>query len=200
MLVPELNMALLNIPKCGSSTVRKCLENHAQKRKMVPQSINLIDHLSISEMSLKVKSAGLDIQNLRVVGIIRKPIERYLSALNYAFSDKYSRSLKEYVGMTLTDRGKEGDKYTYKTYFRTMSSFLDLSIKNLALYRFEDLQEAVASFGYTGFVPHLNKSRKRFSMEQLDPYMEDILSFYEDDIKLYNSTPLRAKQETTLCM
>ena len=173
-------MALLNIPKCGSSTVRKCLENHAQKRKMVPQSINLIDHLSISEMSLKVKSAGLDIQNLRVVGIIRKPIERYLSALNYAFSDKYSRSLKEYVGMTLTDRGKEGDKYTYKTYFRTMSSFVfQNSIPILCV---------------------LNKSRKRFSMEQLDPYMEDILSFYEDDIKLYNSTPLRAKQETTLCM
>ena len=197
MLVPDLNMVLLNIPKCGSSTVRRCLENHIQKHKMIAQNANFLDHLSLSEMALKLETLGFNIQKLRIIGIVRNPLDRYLSALNYAFGDKYSCSLAECVDMTLTK--DSGDKYSFRMYFRTMSSFLNSSVKNLKLFRFEDISAAVKSFGHTGSVPHLNKSRKRFNIAELKPYIKDIQSFYCNDFNLYENTPCVEKGPAHVC-
>jgi len=189
MVVPELGLALLNIPKCGSSSLRQCLQFHADRKKATPVEGQYINHLTLSELKETAQRDGFNIDDMRIIAVVRNPIDRLLSNLNFLFADRFSHNLDRCVSLALSDDiGRE-----YKTLTR-MSSFLDAGMKGLELFPFEKITVAVRSFGYFGAVPCLNKSRKRFSVEQLKPYMNDILSFYEDDIEIYNTVVADAKE------
>lgn len=182
MLVPELGVALLNIPKCGSSTVRQCLQFHAERKKVVPIQSHYINHLTLTELKEAAQQDGFKIDNMKVVAVVRNPIDRFLSWLNFMFADRFSYSLTDCVALAFGDKcnGK-------KENLRPMTDYLNGDMKSLKLFSFENIGEAVRSFGYFGTVPQLNKSRKRFSKEQLEPYIENISSFYEDDFKVYTT-------------
>jgi len=181
MFVPELGVALLNIPKCGSSTVRQCLQFHVERQKVTPVQGQYVNHLTLSELKETAQQDGFNIDNMRVVAVVRNPIDRLLSNLNFLFADRFSYSLDKCMSLALSD-----DLSDEHRNLRPMSSFLDADIKGLELFPFEKIIDAVRSFGYSGIVPCLNKSRKRFSVEQLELYIDDISSFYRDDFKIYN--------------
>lgn len=181
MLVPELGVALLNIPKCGSSTVRQCLNFHAERKKATPIKNPYINHLTLSELKKAALKDEFNIDSMKIVTVVRNPIDRFLSGLNYYFADRYSHSLDKCVSLAL----KNNHNREYIA-FRPMTFFVDADIKGLEIFPFEKITEAARSFGYSGTIPYLNKSRKRFSKKQLEPYIENISSFYEDDFKIYN--------------
>lgn len=194
MFSPDLKVALLNIPKCGSCTVRQCLRFHAERKKATLNGVPYELHLALSEIKESAQKDGFKIDDMQVIAIVRNPIDRFLSGLNYLFSDRYSHSLDKCVSLAL--KNNHNEEYLV---FRPMSFFLDTDIKGLKLFPFEKITEAVRSFGYVGIVPHINKSRKRFLKEQLEPYMKDILSYYKDDIKIYNTVLAVKESEYELC-
>lgn len=189
MFSPDLKVALLNIPKCGSCTIRMCLCFHAERKKATLNTMPYELHLSLLEIKEAMQKDGFDINGMRVVGVVRNPMERFLSGLNFLFADRYSHSLDKCVSLAL--KGSFSEEYIV---FRTVKSFLNADIQGLELFSFEKITDAARSFGYSGLVPHVNRSRKRFSMEQLRPYMDDISSFYEDDIKIYGDVVANSKE------
>lgn len=193
MLVPELGVALLNIPKCGSSTLRQCLKFHIERKKATPFKNPYINHLTLSELKKAALKDGFDINSMKIVTVVRNPIDRFLSGLNYYFADRYSHSLDKCVSLAL-----ENNHHREYIAFRPMTFFVDTDLEGLKIFPFEKITEAARSFGYSGIIPYLNKSRKRFSKDQLEPYMENISSFYKDDFNVYNT--VSAAKEIKLCM
>lgn len=199
MLVPELGLFLLNIPKCGSSTVKRCLEYRMLGAKIPNYKNQYIDHLSLSEMAHSAYSEGFNINTLRVVGLVRNPLERYLSALNFVFAQERQYTLDQCVNLSFLKTYRGETFYRYDILFRPMFDFLDTEVSYLDLYRFEDMASAVQSFGYFGPIPHIQKSTQRFSLSDIEMYIEPIKSFYKNDLVLYENTPTRSKEKSHVC-
>lgn len=199
MLVPELGVALLNIPKCGSSTVRQCLQLHSERKQVSCIQGDYNNHLTLSEIKETAQKDGIDLNQLRIVGIVRNPIDRYLSNLNYTFSGKYGCGLEDFIDMTLCDDFLAQESKFMNANFRRMMTFLDCKLENLQLYPFEYLEHSVRSFGYIGQIPRLNKSRVRFTFDHLKPFTDRVKSFYKDDFEIYNRIAASVKEYKT-CM
>jgi hypothetical protein len=199
MLVPELGLFLLNTPKCGSSTVKRCLEYRMSRLRLPSSKTKYIDHLPLSEMAQAARDESLDIDSLRVVGLVRSPVERYLSALNFVFGQEQHYPLERCVELSFCREFGCETFYRYDILFRPTHEFLDLEVACLDLYKFEDMAAAIQSFGYFGPIPHLQKSTQRFSLSDIKPYMEAIETFYKEDFMLYENTDSRPKENVNVC-
>lgn len=131
--------------------------------------------------------------------MVRNPVERYLSALNFVFAREQHYPLSKCVELSFCREFGGKTFYRHDILFRPMSEFLDTEVACLDLYRFEDMASAVQSFGYFGPIPNLQKSTQRFSLSDINPYMKLVETFYKEDFMLYKNTASRCKEKSHVC-
>ena len=171
----------LHIPKNGGVTISKAVYGRD------------ILHVKLSSI-LKLHPNP---KRLRVVIIYRDPIERFISAANFVRTGGTSARQTDHKDIydnvswndlnsiaTILDLQLEED---LDPVFRPQSHYLDENIKNLSIYRLEEigcLLKAEFSVDFSNIATH-NVSTKYFTRSDLDPDLEKKLRhFYCSDYEI----------------
>lgn len=177
MFFSNVGRVVVEIPKNGTHTFLK-----AAQRLNPSGRPSLQGHKSISELNM---SAAVE-----YVAVIREPRSRFVSAINYAFGGSTTWNLED----ALTQAHM---RPSYEP-FLTQVSFLDAPV-SLKLFPFERIDLALKYVGYDGPIPHENRSRKRWTEEEVlnHPLYETLAKRYDADQALYEDV-LNAANKTTV--
>jgi len=174
MFIPEKNIYLLEIPKCGSRILVKAAD-------LTYKNNTYRGHKDRNTGLVHLDKLGLINRDTVVVAVIRNPIDRFLSGLNYLCNRDPRYTLdKALVDLTVTGHRQQ-------MVFRTQSSFLtphDFKGITTRLCHFSQLQEVCRLLGYTGEPLHENKSPKKYTLLDIRHYIDHLNEHYQDDILL----------------
>lgn len=136
--IPHLNTILLQIPKSGSSSLVKAAS--------MLGPMTHIGHLRASAYGIPAS---------RIIAVVRDPVSRLVSALNYYYTpqpvdDMLRHVLKYRIGQVA---------------FKPQEWFMDIPCD---VYPIERMSDALASIGYFGDVPKENVSIKWVCREELE--------------------------------
>lgn len=163
----------LHIPKCGGTSISTALYG----RRM--------GHLTYSQ--LREIS-----QTLPITTMLREPVDRFISSLNFAFSGGHGG---EYMGPNFDSIAQvfqyleTSDEKDLDPIFRPQSYYTQnlMDDKNLGFLGKIDNQKSVANFcdSYSISLKKLNTSNKK--LFKLNSTIEDFVTeFYAQDVTLYN--------------
>jgi len=129
--IPHLNTIVLEIPKSGSSTLVKAAS-----------TLGPITHRG------HLQASAYGIQGARIIAVVRDPVDRLISALNYYYDpqpvdDVLRHALRYRVGQVA---------------FKSQEWFMD--VDGIEVYPLNSIGDALASVGYVGEVPRENAKRK----------------------------------------
>lgn len=183
MLIHKTNTFIVEIPKTGTKTVRRVVDQ-------MTNGSSLHGHFSVKE-ALE-RNEGVPFK--KIIAVIRNPEDRLVSALNYCmkFLDHPSpKSVKEHAS-TLIKGAVEGyakvDGLTKHYVFKPQYTFLDTQ-DGITVYRFEELNGLARSLGWGKPLPHENKSKtliEKKDVKKLKGY-RDVMAMYEKDMELYET-------------
>jgi len=166
MFIPATGLCVLNIPKCGTNTLNAAIERTYKSRA-------LPNHYTLAEMVEQVQKRGLG-KPVEALAVIRDPVHRFLSALNYEFGDN---------GEPL-DRAIDRAIYQRRTIaHKPQRDFLDHDLP-VMLVPFERMDLALAKIGYCGKPIHENRSIRRWGVEDLAHRLDEIREFVAGDMPL----------------
>lgn len=167
MYLPEINTVVLEIPKCGSRTLWYSLKRM----------------YTTSDEGHKL-SEDIVRPNSRVVGIIRDPVDRFVSSVNYRYKDSRKEiDVAADIDYMLRERPY---KVFWPQHWFTENCPEDCE---LDLYPFHMLYEALQSLGYNDEFIHKNKGDYRISREKIlkEKRIDDIWDYYKKDFELWHS-------------
>jgi len=170
MLIPSRRLFFIEIPKTGTTSVKKAL---AARYEGVAQK----GHLPLSALLNWCEKSG-EPKPIEAVALIRCPIERFVSAINYDFGDT-KEPLEQAVRRALKEQRSQ--------VYRLQSSYVDSTEIPVTLFAFEDMGLALQYMGCDTVAPHENKGPARWNWQDLKPWHEEIEQFVADD------WPLRRK-------
>ena len=151
----DSQLAFVLIPKCGSTTLRHILNWNGFKVLTGFEKDSAADfhHVSYQECVRKYPN----LRNYRTYGIFRNPLDRFVSAMNYAIA----RNMPIRKGLP---------------FFRPQMEWLDA--QSVSVIDFENFEQGVkdALGGVSITVPHLNKSAKSGAYEVTD----EVAAFVRD--------------------
>lgn len=165
----KFNTIILEIPKCGSRTLYYSLMAH-------DSNLKYCGHLTFGQV---FKEDVKD--NPKVIAVVRDPMERLVSAVNYSRQNSNPKDPYSLLDYTLDNKAR--------VHFLPQARFLEYNNKRkyeLKLYRFEDIDKAVRELQWDEPAPKHNVSKKSFSMSQLLKYprLEEFKEYYKRDYGL----------------
>lgn len=163
MYIESLKIYVVNLPKCGSTSMKAAIEAAHGKCR-------LPGHLRLSRAAAHIN------ERFTAVALIRDPVERFASACNFRFADA--------PHVTLDDAMRQGLRHGETVIFKPQSVFLDSDVP-VRLWRFEEMNAALASLGCSP-APHANKSLRRWSADDIRPHprFRELREKYAADFEL----------------
>lgn len=160
MYIPDRDVFVLAIPKTGTNTVNFALSEMVGRRV-------LPGHLTASQV---VRHMG---RRPEFWALIRDPWDRFTSAMNFVYGD---------TGICLDDAMNGAERHG-TIVFKTQACFVDAKTR---LWRFEDMGRMLEALGWSGDLPHKNKSVKRWARAEIaaHPKADAIMCRYEKDFEL----------------
>jgi hypothetical protein len=159
MYIPDLNLFLVNVPKCGTNTLDmavrslygECLPGH------VPVTVarQILGH------------------DFTAWALIRDPWERFASAMNFIYGDTD----------THLDDAMNGALRHQTIVMKSQAYFVDEATR---LFPFEALPEVLRLVGYFEEIPHENRSFKRWTTKEIRAHARagEVAERYADDFAL----------------
>ena len=94
LYIPNYNLLFLELPKCGTTTIKQAFINHCKKNRIKYINKNTTGlwetpdnyeyrHCNYTACEKFCKKNGIDINKTIIILPIRDPIERYKSAINF---------------------------------------------------------------------------------------------------------------------
>ena len=153
MFIPAKGVFLLNIPKTGCNSFRKGLE-------AVHGKLPSPGHLKASQVDYEGEYWA----------VIREPVSRLVSAIRYVYGE---------TNYSLDDAMDGCIRRTSRAFDRQID-YLDKDIP-YRLFTFKQINEVGRLLG--GRIPHLNRSVKKWSKEQIQnhPRYQEALNVYQAD-------------------
>lgn len=157
----SLDTAILQVPKCGSTTIRAAMEAVHGKGQL-PGHHPASEHWECFTPE-------------RVIAFVRDPLERFVSQVNFNFAPHCEK----------TDLVKALDlcfKQQHTHIMRRQVSYIDGACE---LHRFEDMDKVLQSFGCAPGA-HENKGRKTWTLQNFYEagFAEQIHEYVYPDEKL----------------
>lgn len=173
----DMDTLFIEIPRTGMRSLERALRGVSR--------VSHVGHYTVQRFLKDVKTPPSN-----YVALVRNPIDRLLSAINFACLNKdqvdqaFNKLLKEgYSTEVIAPKCFEDLEYVYAP----QTAYLDADVE-YKLYRFEDMDTFYTSCGINKTPPHDNKSSKQFDMGYLKthPLFEDVMQVYQADVELYN--------------
>lgn len=170
-------MLIIEVPRTGMRSLEQSLKGHYKKTH--------VGHYTASRFIHDAKHVPQ-----KIVAVIRDPLDRLLSAVNFAcqclddVTDKFIKlTSKGWDTSIIAPTSQEELHYV----FCPQTAYLDVS-KNYNLIAFSQRQKLYDLFTKPIKPLHTNKSTKWMSLEQLKSHkmFKDVMSVYSQDILLYN--------------
>lgn len=161
MYWPALDVAILQIPKVGSTTIKAAMEAAHGKG-------NLPGHHPASEHHEYCHPG-------RIIAFVRNPWERFVSQVNYNLAP-HDVGADEALRICF--------KQVHTTIMRRQVDFIDPTCE---LHRFEDMPKVLKSLGCE-IIPHENKGKKMWSLSDLTStkWLPKIQEYVKADCKMYS--------------
>jgi len=163
MYIPERRIAIIQITKCGSQSLREVIDGHFGK---CPHP----GHLTEQQMVEQCKRFGQELDE--VWALIRDPFERFMSGLNFVYGDT-DVTLAQAMQEILSGHARKSGKIV----FTPQVDFLNGG-KPKRLWRFEDMDDMLDELGVAGRI-HKNKSKKRWypsNVKRWQAQIDDMLA------------------------
>lgn len=177
MYALDMDTLFVEIPRTGMRSLERVL--------MGTSRISHVGHYTVQRFLEDVKKPPS-----KYVAVVRNPIDRLLSAINFACLNKehvdqaFNKLLKEgYSTEIIAPTCFEELEYVYAP----QTAYLDADV-DYKLYNFDDMNAFYMSCGITKTPSHNNKSSKQFDMSYLKshPLFDDVMQVYQADVELYN--------------
>lgn len=161
MYIRQTQTCVLQIPKCGTHTLKRAMCEVYGKTTHG-------GHVKLSTMIRNNRDAK------EAVAIIRDPLERFVSSLNYDLGD---------TNTPLEQAMKMAFRTPRKAVYTTQQSYLDVDFP-VVLFPFERIGDALQYLGYEGEPIHANKGNGKWSLHDLEPWLPQIEAFISEDYPL----------------
>ena len=176
MFFPKQRLLILEVPKCGSRTLVKAGKKQFGHNEFA-------GHLSIVDVERKINDKKkfnhtLDWEIERVVRIVRDPLDRVVSALNYACKDTFSLDY-------LIDQMLLGNPRALNS---TQVHWCDSDKYPVHTFKMEDIEDALKWMGCEKVDYWENKSKPVINKRDVVHHnrYKEILERYEPDFELWN--------------
>lgn len=156
MYIPAIGLFIVDIPKNGSSTIRKAVT-------AAHDQTTFHGHIPVS-------IARQELGDVDAWALIRDPVERFTSAINFVYGK----------GDIHFDDAMNGALRHSTVVLKPQADFIDAET---LLFPFEQMEAMLRLIGVQGPLPHENQSQKRWSVsdvlshsrgwEVLDRYAQD---------------------------
>jgi len=184
MLWPSQKVYTIDIPKTGCKT-KWAVGDLMNADPDMPNGQRFKGHWKLSRAQFYLRQKNIDISEFEFWTVIRDPIKRATSALNYHYANRNRNlpemSLEEFIMFIRTGGSKDN-------LFYSQQSFLDVPHSTVKLWPMEKLGEMLRELGWTYDVPHNNRSTKIWSEEDFrkSPKFDYMMEIYHSDWDLYN--------------
>tara|TARA_Y100000004_G_scaffold178931_1_gene222008 strand:- start:643 stop:1173 length:531 start_codon:yes stop_codon:yes gene_type:complete len=170
-------MLVIEVPRTGMRSLERSLQGHYKKTH--------VGHYTASRFIRNAKHVPQ-----KIVAVIRDPLDRLLSAVNFAcrslddVTDKFTNLISNGWDTSVIAPTSQ-DELHYV--FCPQTAYLDEN-KNYDLIPFLQMQKLYDLFPSPIKPLHTNKSTKWMSLEQLKSHkmFQDVMNMYSQDILLYS--------------
>ena len=171
--IPELNKAVILVPKTGTKTIQHVAGNYNFEWGD--------DHRPYTELRKRIEDKYPDLAPTTEYAVnIRHPVERFLSGVFFCYKNPDPRFSVDFI------YNQQVKEKTYDFIFRPQHKWLE-GCDNIKLFKF-DTMDICRWLGWTDDIPKLNSKERRFTREEMQahPLYPVLMSRYDDDWKLWN--------------
>ena len=176
MYFPSAKLVILEVPKCGSRTL-------VRAGKQAYGENYFAGHLTLRKILTRITDYSherrLNWEVDKVIRIVREPLDRFVSGLNYEAQNKpFSLDY-------LIDRQFDGKS---NTIYNLQGTWCPEDHELVTTYPIHRMSDALADMGYEGGAPWENRSRSIFCKKDVMKHKryKEILQKYEPDFELWD--------------
>jgi len=179
MFIPQTGQAVIRIPKTGSSSLDEMIHETYDRKKC-----DCYGHMTAREIAERLDRSGKLNTLKEFVVVVRNPVDRLVSALNYLHGGKQGHDLN--TAMEDAARVDEAASIAYRPQY-TFLDYVGYVPYRIFAYDYGGVEKAAKRVGCETPMRHDNPSAKRWTTKEVlgHPRLVEVMKKYSIDETLY---------------